>query len=176
MPLVYLGLGTNLGDRENNLRSARERLALLQNTTLLKNAPVYETPPLGGPSGQGAYLNSAVLLETALAPREFLSEIHAIERELGRRRERETVRWGPRTIDMDILLWDDVVFDSEELVIPHPRIAERAFVLLPLADLDRNLRHPALGLTIGELLQQLMGTHSERATDGNYEGIRRLPL
>ncbi len=100
MALAYLGLGSNLGDREGNLRAARERLALLQHSGPLRHAPVYETSPVGGPPGQGDYLNSVTLLETSLSPHNLLREIHAIERALGRLRERETVRWGSRPIDI----------------------------------------------------------------------------
>ncbi len=167
MALVHLGLGSNLGDRERNLAEARRRLALVRDSSLLRNAPVYETPPVGGPEGQGRFLNSASLMMTGLSPHEFLREIHAVERSVGRLRESETVRWGPRVIDIDILLWDDAVIDGDELTVPHPRMAERAFVLLPLADLDRDLLHPTLDLTVGELLERL---------DWNNEGIRRLPL
>ena len=167
MALVYLGLGSNLGDREKNLDAARQALAQLRGSVLIRNAPLYETPPVGGPSGQDKYLNSASLMETSLRPHEFLREIQAVERGVGRIRENETVRWGPRVIDIDILFWDDAVFDGEELAVPHPRMAERAFVLLPMADLDKDFLHPVLDLTIAELLQRL---------DLENEGIQRLPV
>lgn len=167
MALVYLGLGSNLGEREANLAAARNGLAQLRDTVLIDNARIYETPPVGGPSGQGMFLNSASLVETSLEPLEFLREIQEIERRVGRVREAEEVRWGPRVIDIDILLWDDAVFDEGELIVPHPRLAERAFVLLPLADLDGDMLHPVMELTVRELLQRI---------DLENEGIRRLPF
>lgn len=167
MALVYLGLGSNLGDREANLSAARNGLAQLGGTVLINNAHIYETPPVGGPSGQGMFLNSVSLVETSLEPLELLREIQELERRIGRVREEESVRWGPRVIDIDILLWDDEVFDEGALIVPHPRMAERAFVLLPLADLDGDILHPVVELTVRELLQRI---------DLENEGIRRLPL
>lgn len=167
MALAYLGLGSNLGDRRANLTSALRRLSELPDSTLLQSAGIYETPPVGGPAGQGMFLNSACLVKTSLTPQEFLREIHAIERALGRLREQEAVRWSARTMDIDILFWDDSVIDTAELTVPHPRAAERLFVLLPLAELNEDLRHPVLQTTIKELLNK---------RDGSHEGIRRLPL
>lgn len=176
MAQAYLALGSNLGDRAANLAAAREGLARLPSTTLLKTASVYETLPVGGPEGQGMFLNSAALVRTELPPHDFLRELHALERRVGRLRENETVRWGPRVIDIDILLWDDEIIDDETLTIPHPRMAERLFVLLPLAELDRDARHPVLNATAGELLTRLQNTHENNGTDEPNEGIRRLPL
>ncbi len=178
MAAVYLGLGSNLGDREAHLGAALSALARLRRTKLLRSAPVYETRPVGGPAGQGLFLNTACEVATALAPEEFLREIHAIERGVGRLREREAERWGPRVIDIDILFWGDAVMEEDDLIIPHPRLAERAFVLLPLADLEPGLRHPALGATVGELLLRLRGGRktTELELDWEHEGIRRLSL
>ncbi len=170
MPLAYLGLGSNLGDRAENLAAARRSLERMRNTKLLRNAPTYETPPVGGPAGQGSFLNTVSLVETELTPQEFLKEIHKAERAIGRIREKEAERWGPRVIDIDILLWDGGRIEEENLTVPHPRLAERLFALLPLADLDKDLKHPGLNRTIGELLTTLT------ETDGTHEGIRRLPL
>lgn len=170
MALVYLGLGSNLGDRAAHLAAARRALAHLPDTSLLRNASLYETPPVGGPAGQGLFLNSVSAAETSLEPRELLREIHGIERAAGRLRENETVRWGARPLDIDILFWDDAVLEEEHLTIPHPRAAERLFVLLPMAELDRDFVHPKLGATVGQLLERLT------ETDGKHEGIRRLPF
>lgn len=167
MALAYLGLGSNLGERQANIDAARRGLAMLPDSILIKNAAIYATKPVGGPPDQGEFLNSASLVDTFLEPMAFLAEIHKLERSIGRFREHETVRWGPRIIDIDILLWDDLIMDEKDLVIPHPRLAERAFALLPLADLDRDVLHPALDLTIAELLER---------TECGDEGIRRLPL
>jgi 2-amino-4-hydroxy-6-hydroxymethyldihydropteridine diphosphokinase len=174
MPVAYLGLGSNLGDREGNLRAAREKLALLPDTVLLRNAPLYETTPVGGSPGQGMFLNSVSTVRTELPPREFLRGTQAVERELGRIREREAERWCARTSDIDILFWDDAIIMEEDLVVPHPRLAERLFVLLPLADVAEDFVHPVLGATVGELLSRARG--AERNAEGNNEGIRRLSV
>lgn len=172
MATVYFGLGSNLGDRLRNLRAARQAIAALPRTRDVRRAGVYETAPVGGPSGQGDFLNTALAAETDLSPEEMIRETLRIEKEIGRVRDRESVRWGPRLIDIDILLWDDVTFervggDGPDLVLPHPRLAERAFVLLPLAELAPDAVHPVAGLTIREL--------AERIGKDN-EGIRRLPF
>ncbi len=167
MAYVYVGLGSNMGDREGNIAAARKGLAALRATHLLRNAPVYETRPVGGPADQGDFYNSVSLLETTLSPLELLDEIQALEKALGRDRARE-VRWGPRTMDIDILLWnDEVVEEGERLLIPHPRMAKRGFVLCPLADLDPDYLHPVLDLTVSELLERM---------DLADEGIRRISL
>ena len=165
MALVFLGLGSNLGDRLANLKAARQGLADLPDTVLLKDAGIFETVPVGGPSGQDTFYNSASVVDTSLEPPEMLKEIQAVERRVGRRRETEGVRWGPRIIDIDILLWDDQVMDYPDLVVPHPRLPQRGFALAPLAELDRDLLHPVLELTIKELLERI---------DLENEGIRRL--
>lgn len=166
MALVHIGVGTNLGDRLENVRAACREMALLPRTRLVATAGVYETRPMGGPPGQDDYYNTAVALETELRPAELLRLLQDIERRLGRVRE-GGARWGPRTVDLDIELWGGVVVDEPGLTIPHPRLAERAFVLRPLADLDPGVRHPLLGATVGELLERM---------DLEHEGIRRLPV
>lgn len=128
---VFLGLGSNLGDRSAHLASAVR--ALREIDPDLEVSPVYETAPLGGPERQGRYLNAVVRLETAASPRELLELAHEIERRAGRVR---TVVDGPRTLDVDILLVDDLRIDESDLVVPHPKMAERGFVLAPLEDLD----------------------------------------
>lgn len=167
MTVVFVGFGSNMGDRLDNIRRARRELALLPDTILIDNAHIYETKPVGGPAGQDDYLNSVSLVDTRLEPLELLRRLQQIERQLGRRREGETGRWGPRLIDLDILLWEDSVIEEPELVVPHPRLAERAFVLVPLADLQPDFLHPVLDLTIRELLER---------NGRDDEGVRRLPL
>ncbi len=144
---AYLGLGSNLGDREAHLRSAVK--GLRDRGCTLEASPVYETAPVGGPPGQGKYLNCVVRLETELSPRELLALAQELEREAGRVR---TVKDGPRTLDVDLLLFDDLVIAEADLSVPHPRLYERAFVLAPLEDLDpslvpRNWRHELEGST-----------------------------
>ena len=126
MVLAYVALGSNLGDRRAHLRSGVESLPDVQRVS-----PVYETAPVGGPE-QGPYLNCVVEIDTDLDPRRLLAACQAAERRAERVR---AVRWGPRTLDADILLYGDVEVDDPELVIPHPRMAERRFVLAPLSDL-----------------------------------------
>lgn len=156
MPIttVYLALGSNLGDRAATLARAVLALDDMPGTKVMATAGLHETKPVGGPPGQGDYLNSACAVETDLEPQPFLVEIHRIERRLGRRREEEE-RWGPRHIDIDIIFWGDMLLDGPELTVPHPRMHERAFVLRPLADIAPDYRHPKLGSSVRELLDIL---------------------
>ena len=147
METIYLSLGSNLGDREANLRAAIERLEA-PDVRVVRTSPVYETEPVDY-TGQRWFLNLAVEAETSLSPMELLARIGKIERALGRVR---TVAKGPRTIDIDILLYGDAVVRSATLEIPHPRMAERRFVLAPLADLAPGLRHPVTHQTVREML------------------------
>jgi len=128
---AFLGLGSNLGDRLGHLRRAIESIP-----DVVAVSPVYETDPMGGPVGQGAYLNAVVELGTDLAPRDLLALARRLEAEAGRVR---TERFGPRTLDVDVLLVGDQVVDDDDLVVPHPRMWERRFVLAPLADLAPEL-------------------------------------
>lgn len=127
-----IGLGSNVGDRRAHLDSAIARLRDERAWHLLRRSPIYETPPAGGPP-QPDYLNAAVLLVTSLEARAILDRALDIERELGRVRSRET-RWGPRTIDLDLLWIEGEAIDEEGLQVPHPRLAERAFAVRPLVD------------------------------------------
>ena len=124
---AYLGLGSNLGDRRAQLRRAVDALP-----DVVAVSPVYETDPVGGPAGQGPYLNLVVALETDRSPRDLLDLARRLEDAAGRVR---TERHGPRTLDVDVLLVGDLRVDEPDLVVPHPRMWERRFVLVPLADL-----------------------------------------
>ena len=148
MKTVYLSLGSNIGDRETNLRSATEQLESPA-LHVLRMSPVYETEPVGY-TDQRWFLNLVVEAETDLFPLQLLARIQKIERALGRVR---TVPNGPRTIDIDILLHGRAVVHSATLEIPHPRMAERRFVLAPLADLAPDLRHPVTRQTVRQMLE-----------------------
>ena len=165
--LVYLGLGANLGDRQVNLRAALAGIAALPRSRLLRSAGIYQTRPVGCPPGQEDYFNSGCLVETGLSPREMLAETQRLEKELGRTPLSGREPWGPRMIDIDILLWGGLVLSEPDLIIPHPRLTERAFALMPLADLDPGAIHPGCGKAVTELLERI---------GPNNEVVRRLPL
>lgn len=129
---AYLGLGSNLGDRAVHLQRAVDGLAAEPGVTVVAVAPVYETAPVGGPV-QGDYLNTAVAVDTALSARDLLALAQRLEAVAQRVR---TERWGPRTLDVDVLLIGDEEVHEPDLEVPHPRLRERAFVLAPLGDLD----------------------------------------
>ena len=146
---VYLALGTNLGDRMDNLCRAIAALSPSVKVTALSS--VYETPPWGY-ADQPAFLNMALAAETDLEPLALIAFLKKLETDLGREK---TFHNGPRLIDMDILFYDDLVFEQADLVIPHPRLHERAFVLVPLNDIAPDLMHPVLKRTIRDLLKEV---------------------
>lgn len=132
MPTAFIGLGANLGDREGNIRAALARLDATPGVRVERVSALRETAPVGGPPGQPPYLNGAARLSTTLAPRALLERLLAIEAALGRVRAE---RWGPRAIDLDLLLYDDLRIEEEDLSVPHPRMRERPFVMEPLAEI-----------------------------------------
>jgi 2-amino-4-hydroxy-6-hydroxymethyldihydropteridine diphosphokinase len=149
---AYVGLGANLGERETTLRRALELLAAEDGIELVAVSALRETDPVGV-EDQPRFLNGAAALETTLGARELLDVLLRVERALGRVRD-GTRRWGPRTIDLDLLLYDDDVVDEPGLRVPHPRLHERRFALEPLAELDAELEIPGCGRVL-DLLARL---------------------
>lgn len=156
---AYVSIGTNLGDRDAYLALALRRLAELPRTELVAVSPVFETDPVGPPP-QGPFLNAAVRLRTQLAPRVLLAALLAIEQEAGR--ARGAARNAARTLDLDLLLHGGLVLDEPGLALPHPRLAERPFVLEPLAALAPALVHPTLGVPIAELAARVRDPRAVR--------------
>jgi 2-amino-4-hydroxy-6-hydroxymethyldihydropteridine diphosphokinase len=149
--LAYVSIGTNLGDRAGYLDFAVRAIGALPDTRVDALSPIFETDPVGPPS-QGAYLNAVARIATSLAPRALLDALLAIERDAGRERG---ARNAARTLDLDVLLYGDRLLDEPGLVVPHPRLAERAFILEPLAALAPTLIHPLLGMSIASLAERV---------------------
>lgn len=139
MVISYIGVGSNVGDRAEFCRRAVELLAGAPGVKLLRSSSLYETSPVGGPP-QRSFVNLVVQIDTSLGPRELLDACKAIERRLGR--EPGEVRWGPRVADLDILLYGNEKVAEDDLEIPHPRLTERAFALVPLLEIDPDATDP----------------------------------
>lgn len=153
---AWIGLGANLGDPAGQVRRALALLAAQPGVRVAACSPFYRSEPVGGPSGQPWFVNACAELHTDDTPRRLLARLLAVEVLLGRQRGQE-VRWGPRCLDLDLLLGGvagEVVGRWPGLELPHPRLAERRFVLRPLADIAPGLRHPGLGKTVDTLLQE----------------------
>lgn len=163
---VCIGIGSNEGDRRGYLELARRGLAAIPGSWLVAFSRIYETPPVG-PMPQAAYLNAAAALSTELSPHELLTHLRAIEADAGRPPLEQRLRWGPRTLDLDILLYGDRVVTDEGLVIPHPMMHDRWFVLKPLADVAAEMVHPKLKMTVADLLARIerQGGEVGRAID-----------
>ena len=152
MVTAYLGLGSNLGNRLAFLRGGRDSLTSRFDIVLTRASGVYETAAVGGPADNPPFLNAVLEIETALTPRELLAACLAVEDEFGRTRPME---WAPRTLDIDLLLYNDLLSDDPEMRIPHPHLHERAFVLAPLSEIAPDLIHPRLQKTVRELVAAL---------------------
>ncbi|MBN1553714.1 MAG: 2-amino-4-hydroxy-6-hydroxymethyldihydropteridine diphosphokinase [Phycisphaerae bacterium] len=151
---AYIGLGANVGETADTLRRALEMLSTRDGIQVWRISQFIKTQPVGGPEDQPPYLNAAAEIHTTLSPEELLAVLHEVESALGRDRSRE-LRWGPRTCDLDILLYGPEIIDQTNLTIPHPRMHERRFVLEPLAQIAPNAKHPTREKTITELLSEL---------------------
>lgn len=161
MTAAYVGLGSNLADPVAQVRRALDELDRIPGVRITARSPLYRSPPLG-PSDQPDYINAVAALDTGLAPLELLAALRDIEARHGRRRD--GVRWGPRSLDLDILLYGDVVMSTPELTLPHPGLPERAFVLYPLFDVAPQLAVPGKG-TVSELRELISGAPPLRLDD-----------
>jgi 2-amino-4-hydroxy-6-hydroxymethyldihydropteridine diphosphokinase len=159
LTVVYLSLGSNIGDREKHLREAQQRLGALGRVTTASS--FYETEPIEF-TQQDWFLNCAIGLETDLTPQQLMSSILKIEKSMGRRRVQKK---GPRIIDIDILLFGDAIFNSDEVTVPHPAMHKRRFVLEPLVEIAPDVRHPVLQRTIIELRDALPSGQLVRKVD-----------
>jgi len=155
MSVAYIGLGSNMGDKVANLKKAVLELGKVPGNKVLAVSSFYKTEPVGGVE-QDWFVNAAAEIETSLTPRELLNKLLYIEKNLGRVRDE---KWGPRVIDLDILLYDDLVMNEEGLSIPHPYLHERGFVLVPLAEIAPKVIHPKFKKSISELMR---GIHDNK--------------
>jgi len=151
MTKVYAGLGSNLGNKRENIIKAIDRLDACEGICVKEKSDFYNTAPVGGPL-QPDYVNCVIGMETEIEPQVLLEEFKKIEIGLGRK---PGVRWGPRVVDLDILLYGNRIVDEHNLKIPHERMHERAFVLEPLCEISPDIKHPVSGISISELLEKL---------------------
>ena len=158
--IALIGIGSNLGDKISNCESAIDRLGGFRENRILRRSSLYKTEPVGY-SEQDWFVNCVIKVETIFGPYEILGHLKELERAFGRRK---TFFWGPRVIDLDILLFNSEEFTSKDLQIPHPHLHERAFVLVPLCEIDPEAVHPGLQKTAQKLLEEL----------GEIEGVKKL--
>lgn len=163
MARCLVGCGSNLGARRDFLDRAVELLRYMPGIRVVRVSRFRDTRPIGGPPGQASFLNGACLLETELGPREVLDVLMAVENTLQRERQE---RWGPRTVDLDLLLYDEQVLDTAALTVPHPRMATRRFVLEPSVEIAPDLVHPLAGCTLERLLESISTPHPHVAVVG----------
>jgi 2-amino-4-hydroxy-6-hydroxymethyldihydropteridine diphosphokinase len=159
--IAYIGIGSNLGDRADNCRRAIDEIRRFTDTLVVQHSSLYDTEPMEL-SDQGSFINGVVAIRTGLSPLKLLSACQNVEQLLGRKR---LIRYGPRTIDLDILLYGQCAMETVELIIPHPKLHLRRFVLVPLVEISPETVHPILHQTVAELLNEIKD---------NYH-VRRLP-
>ncbi|HDK7167784.1 TPA: 2-amino-4-hydroxy-6-hydroxymethyldihydropteridine diphosphokinase [Clostridium botulinum] len=150
MHTAYVAFGSNIGEKENYIKRALEKIEERE-IKIIKVSPIYETEPYGV-LDQNSFLNGVVRIETNLTPEDLIKELLLIEKQLDRVRER---RWGPRTIDLDIIFYDDLIINKNNLIIPHKDMENREFVLKPLCDIDKNFIHPVLKKSVKQLYDEL---------------------
>ncbi len=149
--IVYIGIGSNIGDKVGMCERAISEILKLDRHKLLAKSSFYKTQPIGY-KDQDWFINGVIKIETSLSPLELVRGLKAVELKLGRK---ETFRWGPRLIDLDLLFFDHEEIKTEELCVPHPHLHKRKFVLIPMAEIDRDFIHPVFKMTIQELLDNL---------------------
>ena len=147
-----LAIGSNIGDRARYCFSAVQQISLIEQVRIVRVGPLIETAPVGGPTGAPPFFNGAVLIETTLGAYALWQHLLSIETRLGRERRE---KWGPRTIDIDLLLYGDKIISSDNLIVPHPMMHQRRFVLEPLAAIAPDAVHPTLQMTVRGLLEHL---------------------
>jgi 2-amino-4-hydroxy-6-hydroxymethyldihydropteridine diphosphokinase len=151
--IAYIGFGANLGDPRAMFAAAKEEISGIPLTTFRRSSSLYETEPVNLSDGGPTFLNAVIEVETNLSPVELISETRKVERKLGKPETHSSDK--SRVLDLDLLLFGDIIFDNGDLQIPHPRMTQRAFVLAPLAEIAKEARHPALDKTVGDLLTLL---------------------
>jgi len=151
MSIAYIGLGSNIGNKSENILHALNLLNQNHDIKIIKISSFYETEPIGY-EDQDWFINAVAELETYISPKRLLGILLGIEQEMGRKRE---IKWGPRIIDLDLLLYNELCLNKPDLIIPHPRMHERAFVLVPLAEIAENAIHPVFNQSIKEILDRL---------------------
>jgi len=162
--ICFLGIGSNMGDPARNCAAAERCIAGLEGITVLRRSSLYRTQPVGV-AEQGWFVNGVIEIRTSLSSRSLLDALLMVEDAMGRIR---TVRWGPRLIDIDILLYGQAVVDEHDLIIPHPRLHTRRFVLVPLSEIAPHAVHPAFGVSVGGLMERLEDTSTVEWLSGEW--------
>jgi 2-amino-4-hydroxy-6-hydroxymethyldihydropteridine diphosphokinase len=169
MTTALLGLGSNVGDSEATLTAAIAEIAALPDVQVIRHSKWYRTSAVGGPANQPDYVNGAAVIETTIAPLSLLAELQRIEQRHGRERSE---RWAPRTLDIDLLLYGNDVSETQLLIMPHPRLTYRRFVLEPAAEIAPRMLHPLIGWPIGRLLTHLHAASDQLAIVSPSESLR----